>query len=47
MLGHKANLGKFKKVEILSGTFSTPNARKKKTNKKEKKKNWKKHTHGG
>ena len=42
MLDHKVDLGKFKKVEILSGTFSNPNAMRLEINYKEKKKKLKK-----
>ena len=41
ILGHKWNLSKFKKIEIVSSTFSNHNAMRLDINYK--KKNWKKH----
>ena len=43
ILGHKSNLSKFKKIEVISSTFSDHNAMKLDTNHKEK--NCKKHKH--
>ena len=44
ILGHKSNLGKFKKIEIISSKFSDHNAMRLDINYK-KKKNCKKHKH--
>ena len=44
MLGHKASLGKFKKTEIISSTFSDHNALRLETNYREKKRKKHKHT---
>ena len=43
VLGHKSNLSKFKKIEIVSSIFSNHNAMRLDINYK--KKNWKKHKH--
>ena len=43
MLGHKASLGKFNKIEIIPSIFSHHNAIRKEINYKGKKKNCKKH----
>jgi len=43
ILGHKSNLSKFKKIEIVSSIFSNHNAMRLDINYK--KKNWKKHKH--
>ena len=45
MLGHKANLSKFKKIEILSSIFSNHNAMRFKIKYKKKKKKLKKYQH--
>ena len=46
ILGHKSNLSKFKKIEIVSSIFSDHNAMRLDINyKKRKKKNYKKHKH--
>ena len=46
ILGHKSNLSKFKKIEIVSSIFSNHNAMKLVINyKKKKKKDFKKHKH--
>ena len=46
ILGHKSNLSKFKKIEILSSIFSDHKAMRPDINyKKKKKKNYKKHKH--
>ena len=44
ILGHKSNLSKFKKIEIVSGIFSDHNPMRQHINLKEKK-NCKKHKH--
>ena len=44
ILGHKSNLSKFKKIEIVSSIFSNHNAMRLDINYKEKKKNCKKQT---
>ena len=44
ILGHKSNLSKFKKIEIVSSIFSDHNAMRLDINYKEKK-NYKKHKH--
>ena len=46
MLGHKASLGKFKKIKIISSIFSDHNAMRLEINYK-KKKTAKKHKRGG
>ena len=43
ILGHKSNLSKYKKIEIVSGIFSSHNAMRLDINYK--KKTWKKHKH--
>ena len=43
ILGHKSNLSKFKKIEIVSSIFSNHNAMRLDSNYKKKKKNCKKH----
>ena len=45
ILGHKSNLSKFKKIEIVSGIFSDHNAMRLDINTRKKKKNCKKHIH--
>ena len=45
ILGHKSNLSKFKKIEIVSNIFSNHNAMRLDINYKKKKKNCKKHKH--
>ena len=45
ILGHKSNLSKFKKIEIVSSIFSDHNAVRLEINYKKKKKNCKKHKH--
>ena len=45
ILGHKSNLSKFKKVEIVSSIFSDHNAKRIVINYNKKKKNCKKHKH--
>ena len=45
MLGHKASLSKFKKIEIISSIFSDHNAMRLEINYKKKKKNSKKQKH--
>jgi len=45
-LGHKSNLSKFKKIEIISSIFSDHNAMRLDINYKEKKKTVKAQTHG-
>ena len=45
ILGHKSNLSKFKKIEVISRIFSDHNAMTLDINYKEKKKNYKKHKH--
>ena len=45
ILGHKSNLNKFKKIEIVSSFFPNHNALRLDINYKEKKKNCKKHEH--
>ena len=45
ILGHKSNLSKFKKIEIVSSIFSDHNAMRVDINYKKKKKNCKKHKH--
>ena len=46
ILGHKSNISKFKKIEIVSGIFSNHNTMRLDINyKKKKKKNCKKHKH--
>ena len=44
ILGHKSNLSKFKKIEIISSIFSEHNTMRL-DSKKKKKKNYKKHKH--
>ena len=45
ILGHKSNLSKFKKIEIVSSIFSNHNAMRVDINYKKKKKNCKQHKH--
>ena len=45
ILGHKSNISKFKKIEVVSSIFSDHNAMGLDINYKEKKKNCKKHKH--
>ena len=45
ILGHKSNLSKFKKIEIISSIFSNHNAMRLDINTRKKKKNCKKHKH--
>ena len=45
ILGHKSNLSKFKKIEMVSNIFSNHNAMRLDINYKKKKKNHKKHKH--
>ena len=45
ILGHKPNLSKFKKIEIISSIFFDHNSMRLDINYKEKKKNCKKHKH--
>ena len=45
ILGHKSNLSKFKKTEIISSIFSNHNAMRLDINYQKKKKNCKKHKH--
>ena len=45
ILGHKSNLSKFKKIEIISSIFSEHNAIRLDINYKKRKKNCKKHKH--
>ena len=45
ILGHKSNLSKFKKIEIISSIFSDHNTMRLDINYKKKKKNCKKHKH--
>ena len=45
ILGHKSNLSKFKKMEIISSIFSDHNAMRLDINYKKEKKNCKKHKH--
>ena len=47
MLGHKESLGKFKKIEIISSSFSNNNTMRLEINYKEKKFILKKKTRGG
>ena len=44
-MGHKSNLSKYKKIEIISSIFSDHNAMRVDINYKKKKKNCKKHKH--
>ena len=45
ILGHKSNLGKFKKIEIISSIFSDHNAVRLDVNYRKKKKNYEKYKH--
>ena len=45
IMGHKTNLSKFKKIEVISSIFSNHNAMRLDINYKKKKKNCKKHKH--